>query len=74
MDDFNNLLTRLNRFDYLLADSFGFYFFNKVFNNGQGDIGFKQGNANFAHSCGHILFGQRAAPRQVVKDTREFVA
>jgi len=69
MDDFDDLLTGLDRFDDFLANGFGFNLFNEVFYDRQRDISFEQGNANFAHGSINILFGQRPAPRKVIKYT-----
>ena len=69
MDDFDNLLTGLNRLDDLFANGFDFNLFNEVFDNRQRHVSLKQGDADFAHSGIYILLRKRAAPRKVVKYT-----
>jgi len=68
MDDFDNLLARLNRLNDFFADGFDFKSIDKVFNDRQGDICLKQRYADFTHRCRDILFRQRPTSREVIEN------
>ncbi len=73
IDDLDDLLTRRDRAQHVLAHRFLGHRIDKAADHGQRDIGFEQRHANLAHGFAHVAFGQRAAPLQAVEDVTEAI-
>ena len=73
-DDLDDLLTRRDRLQHILADGEFGHLIDEAAHNRQSDIGFEQRDADFAHRFPHIGFVERAAPAQPGKDIAEAVA
>ncbi len=68
IDDLDDLLARRHRFEHFLPNGALGYAVDEFLGDGQRDICFQQGNAHFAHCVAHVLFAQRPAAAQAVKD------
>ena len=71
IDDLDDLLARLHGADDFLAHGAGLHLGDEVLDHGQRDVRFQQRNTDFAQRFGHILFGERTAPRQIVEYAAE---
>ncbi len=65
MDDFDDLLPRLNALDDLRAERLGFDILNKVPRDLEIDIGLEQGRPHFAQGVGDIAFRDFSQPRKL---------
>ena len=68
MDDLDDLLAGADRADDLFADRLFADLRSEILHRRQGDVGLQQRHADFAQRGVHILFRERAAPGQAVKD------
>jgi hypothetical protein len=69
VNDFDDLLAGCDGFQDLRTNGLLGYLVYEVADNGQCNVGLKQGNAHFAHRFTHIGFVQRTATAQAIKHT-----
>ena len=58
VNDFDDLLARRNRFGNRLTRRLILNRFDEITSNGKGNVGLKQGNADFAQGGFDVFFGQ----------------
>jgi hypothetical protein len=68
IDDLDHLVGRLDRADDRFAGSGFLGLADEVLDHRQGDVGFQQGDANFAQRLVDVLLGQHAATAEAVED------
>ena len=68
IDDFDELLTRIDAFDEVLANRFVFDLFDEIFDNGQSDVGLEQRNTDLTAHNHDIVFAQAALAAQLIED------
>ena len=74
VDDFDNLLSRIESFEYIVAYGFLTYVVDKFFDNGEIYVRLKKGYTYFAHCLLDFEFGQLTFVFQLGKDMIEFFA
>jgi hypothetical protein len=74
VDEFDDLLARLNALDDFLTDGFAFDTFNEIAGHLEIHIGFQQRKPDFAQRVGDIGFGDLAEAAQVAERALEFAA
>jgi hypothetical protein len=67
IDDFDDLLAGRYRLQNLRANSLLGDLLNKVTNDGQCNVSFKQSHTDFAHRFTNVSFVQRTATAQAIK-------
>ena len=73
MDDFHQLLGRLNRLELQYAYRLLLDLFEELAGEGEIDVGFEQDAADLAHPLLDIGLGQDASPTQLGENVAEFV-
>ncbi len=73
-DDLDDLLPGSNRLQDRLSDGLFGYLVDKFTRDGKCDVGFEQGNANFAHRLSNVGFVQRTTTAQAIKYASQPVA
>ena len=74
VDNFDDLLRRVEGGEDFLAERFFLDGFDEAFDHFEVDVGFKEGDADFAQSGVHVLRGEFALAAQVFEDLLEFIA
>ena len=74
VDDLDDLLPGSNRLQDRLSDGLFGYLVDKFTCDGKCDVGFEQGNANFAHRLSNVGFVQRTTTAQAIKYASQPVA
>ena len=74
MDDLDDLLPGRDRAQHLLADRLFGRLVDESPHDGEGDIGFEQGDPHFAHRSAHVRLGQRAAAAQPVEHAGQAIS
>ena len=73
IDDLDHLLAGCDRAEHFLPHRTFCHRIDKAAGNRQGDIGFKQGDANFTHGIAHILLFKCAAPLKAIKHAAQAI-
>lgn len=74
VDDFDNLLGRIKGGEHFLAEGLFFNGFNELFDDFEMDVGFEEGDADFAERRVHILRGEFALAAEIFEDLLQFIA
>ena len=68
VDDFDDLLRRIESGEDFLAESLFLDGFDELFDDFEMDVGFKESDANFAEGGVHILRGEFTLAAEVFED------
>ena len=72
-DDLDHLLGGRKRGEHFGADGLFADVLDQVGDDLEVDVGFEQGDANFAQSFGDVFFSERALAAKVLEDALQFV-
>ena len=73
-DDLDDLLTRRDRAQDILADREFGDLIDEAAHDGKRDVGFEQGDSHFAHRRAHVGLGQRAAAAELPENIAKPIA